>query len=561
MGRPADPLDAAEVALAAGDVPAARSLLKEAASSGGYPRAHAMLGMLSLADDDFQSAREHWEAAFSELRAAGDLAGAIKAAAELAMLHTSAWGNGSLARGWVERGARLAKRLGHCVEAGYLALAILGCDRPDVTAVERDADLALDLALEFGDHSLETRALAESGFALVVQGKLSEGFARLDEAMAAVTAGEVTEMAAIGRSFCAMLTACDRSGETARAEEWTAVVAELVERHGGRPAILRTHCRIAYGSVLCSIGRWPEAEEVILEALSPSASKARTHQAEASAHLADLRIMQGRLDEAAALLAPYEDCIACCAALARLHLAKGDADLAAAVADRGLSELVGDRVRAAPLLALLVEAEVARDRPEAAALAAAALEELVAPIDSAFMHADADLAVARASSAAGDQAVAASRLLVAQRRLSDQDRPLLAGLVHLELARVSAETGDRARGVAEGRAAHAVFSRLGADRYVDRASALLRSLGDRGRPARVPVAQSVLSPREREVLDLVRQGLTNAEIGERLYISAKTAEHHVGRVLTKLGVRSRAEAAGMAARLLEPRPGALAARS
>jgi orotate phosphoribosyltransferase-like protein len=41
---------------------------------------------------------------------------------------------------------------------------------------------------------------------------------------------------------------------------------------------------------------------------------------------------------------------------------------------------------------------------------------------------------------------------------------------------------------------------------------------------------------------LLRQGLTNAEIGERLYISAKTAEHHVGRIFTKLGVRSRAEA-------------------
>jgi DNA-binding NarL/FixJ family response regulator len=55
-----------------------------------------------------------------------------------------------------------------------------------------------------------------------------------------------------------------------------------------------------------------------------------------------------------------------------------------------------------------------------------------------------------------------------------------------------------------------------------------------------------LTPREAEVLDGLRRGDSNAEIAAHLYLSPKTVEHHVGRVLAKLGARTRAEAAAMA---------------
>jgi DNA-binding NarL/FixJ family response regulator len=64
-----------------------------------------------------------------------------------------------------------------------------------------------------------------------------------------------------------------------------------------------------------------------------------------------------------------------------------------------------------------------------------------------------------------------------------------------------------------------------------------------------------LTEREREVLMLVARGLTNAEIGERLYVSAATAKTHVGRVLAKLNARDRAQLVAIAYETGLVRPG------
>jgi DNA-binding NarL/FixJ family response regulator len=125
---------------------------------------------------------------------------------------------------------------------------------------------------------------------------------------------------------------------------------------------------------------------------------------------------------------------------------------------------------------------------------------------------------------------------------------LLRGAIDLELAEVLRGRGQRGEAIDHARLAVTVFDTLGAASLVERTDALLRSLGARGRSTSRPPATAIaaLTERERQVLDLLRAGLTNAEIATRLFISGKTAEHHVGRVLAKLGVRSRAEAAAVA---------------
>ena len=123
--------------------------------------------------------------------------------------------------------------------------------------------------------------------------------------------------------------------------------------------------------------------------------------------------------------------------------------------------------------------------------------------------------------------------------------PHEAARVRLDLARALAAARPEAA-VAEAESALAVFVQLGATFDADAAAALLRSLGVTPRPGRRGVGD--LTARERQIVELVAQGLSNPEIAARLHISRKTAAHHVSNVLAKLGARNRAEAVALASR-------------
>jgi DNA-binding CsgD family transcriptional regulator len=128
------------------------------------------------------------------------------------------------------------------------------------------------------------------------------------------------------------------------------------------------------------------------------------------------------------------------------------------------------------------------------------------------------------------------------------------GRTRLDLAR-GLRTLDGAPAGAAPRSAPAALHAARARYERDEAAALLRELGDDSRP---PAAHQVatLSGREVDVLRLLGEGLTNAEIATRLFISPKTAGHHVSNVLMKLGVRNRSQAAALARTRLGEEQGA-----
>jgi DNA-binding CsgD family transcriptional regulator len=100
--------------------------------------------------------------------------------------------------------------------------------------------------------------------------------------------------------------------------------------------------------------------------------------------------------------------------------------------------------------------------------------------------------------------------------------------------------------LADARLAFAAFERLGASRDADAAARLLRELGAGTPPG--PKGFGTLTRREAEVLDLVGSGLSNADISARLFISPRTVEHHVGRILAKLHLKTRPQVVAYAVR-------------
>ncbi|MDQ0379748.1 helix-turn-helix transcriptional regulator [Amycolatopsis thermophila] len=197
-------------------------------------------------------------------------------------------------------------------------------------------------------------------------------------------------------------------------------------------------------------------------------------------------------------------------------------------------------------------AEQARRRGEDTGELAGAGEELAATEPASLLH-------VRLEARSPDTLAPTARLTADLNRLRGQDDPdawahavkEAEALPYWQLlarwrwAAALLAHGDRDAAAEQIRLVHTAATELGA-------RPLRSAVDDLARRGRLTVAggsapeDDVLTPRERSVLELVAGGLTNRQVGERLFISEKTASVHLSRVMAKLGAGSRAEAVSRA---------------
>jgi DNA-binding NarL/FixJ family response regulator len=526
-------------ALESADWETARSVFESVLDAGESPEAREGLGLAVWFGGDIADGIAERERAFEGYVRAGRPDDAARVGVWVAHQHLLG-GRASAARGWLARAERALDGVEQSAGHGWVAIEHArhanGADE-QIAHARR----ALEIARAAGEGDLEVFAVSLLGRAEVSAGRCEEGMLLLEEALAAATAGRVRNVHTLAEAYCNLVVAATNAGEWERATEWCELVGEFAQTNSTAP--LFGACRTVHADVLLATGHWLEAEDALQTALDTHARYVPEMGAPAVAALAELRVRQGRLTEAEELLVGREEHPSALRALARLRLAQQRPELAIALLERGLRGAEGDAVAATGLLAPMVDARLACEDLAGAREAADELAQLAELTQIRVVAARSGLAAARVALASDDPDDAAESARCSLAAFSALSMPVDAAEARLELARALATAAPEVA-TDEARTALAVFRRLGAARAADDAAAFLRGLGSG--TAAGPRAGGELTAREQEVLELVALGMSNARIAQTLFISEKTAGHHVSRILMKLGARNRTEAAALA---------------
>src|SRR5438552_3304172 len=183
------------------------------------------------------------------------------------------------ATGWLGRAQRLLEREEtECVEHGYMLLPVAFQHEVsgDLEGASATAAAAAEIAERFGDSDLFALAVHVQGTVVAKSGRVADGLGLLDEAMVAVTTGEVSPVVC-GIVYCGVILACEEVYEVRRAQEWTAALTRWCEQ---QPDLIsfRGRCLVHRAQLLRLHGEWPAAldearlaGERFAEAMNPGA--------------------------------------------------------------------------------------------------------------------------------------------------------------------------------------------------------------------------------------------------------------------------------------------------
>jgi ATP/maltotriose-dependent transcriptional regulator MalT len=469
---------------------------------------------------------------------AGDATRAARCAFWLAM---ALFERGDMAQGggWLARAERALEDAGECVERGYVLLprALQSLGAGDAGAALMLFREAADIASRFREADLTVLAQLGQGRSLITLGEPLQGVALLDEAMVAVTAGEV-EPAVTGIVYCAVIEACQELFDLGRAREWTAALNRWCE---SQPDLMpyRGQCLVYRAELMQLAGAWQDA----LAEVQRAQQQLQTPQAqpaigEALYRQAELHRLRGEFEEAQAC---YRQASASGRqaepGIALLRLAQGQPDVAQATSRRALGEARAETGRAR-LLAAHGEIMLAAGDVEAARVAAEELSAIATHLNSPLLVAQAAYADGAVRLATDDALGAISSLRRASAAWQALNVPYEAARARVLIALCCRQLGDEQAAQMELEGARTAFRELGAIPDCAHVEGLLLR-------ADTPKA-GALTERELDVLRLIATGKTNRGIALELVISEKTVARHVSNIFAKLGLSSRAAATAYA---------------
>ncbi len=444
------------------------------------------------------------------------------------------------AMGWTARGRRiLEKSPPECAESAWLLMltALPVMFQGDAATAYPIFVEAGEIGERFGDSDTTTFARLGRGTALILQDRVTEGMALLDEVMVAVTADEVSPMIA-GIAYCQVIDLCQRVFDTRRAREWTEALTRWCD---SQPDLVpfRGNCLVHRCEIFQLQGAWGDALDEARRACE-LLSGPPTWDTLGSAYyqLAEIQRLRGDFMQAEesyrnASVAGREPE----PGMSLLRLAQGRVQVALAGIRRVLEEEQGliDRSKVLPAY---VEIALEANDVGAARMTADELAQTAADLDSSYLHALAGHASGAVLLAEGDPRAALIELRKAHSSWRNLDAPHQGARVRVLIGVACRDLGDEGNAKLEFEAARGVFEELGAAVDLEHVAGLL------GMPP--SAAASGLSAREREVLTLVAAGKTNRGIAADLFISEKTVARHLSNIFNKLALSSRAEATAYA---------------